>query len=70
MHCQRARRGSFAAISVRAVAVQTAIRDTCAMALFSEPFETFTFSPVGVSVCRLGPYGTAAKKLKSLELKP
>jgi phosphoserine phosphatase len=38
--------------------------------LLAEPFETFTFSPVGASVFHLGHFGTAAKKLKSLDLKP
>ncbi len=38
--------------------------------MLAEPFETFTFSPVGVSVYHLGQYGTAAKKLKALDLKP
>jgi hypothetical protein len=37
--------------------------------MIAEPFETFTFSPVGVSVYHLGHYGTAAKKLKALDLK-
>ncbi len=31
--------------------------------LLTEPFEPFTFSPAGVAVYQLGPYGTAAKKL-------
>ena len=38
--------------------------------MLAEPFETFTFSPTGVSVYHLGQYGTAAKKLKSLDVKP
>jgi hypothetical protein len=38
--------------------------------MLAEPFESFTFSPVGVSVYHLGQYGTAAKKLKALGLKP
>jgi hypothetical protein len=37
--------------------------------MLAEPFETFTFSPAGVSVYHLGHYGTAAKKLKALDLK-
>ncbi|MBN9688703.1 MAG: 2'-5' RNA ligase family protein [Verrucomicrobia bacterium] len=37
--------------------------------MLQEPFEPFTFSPVGVAVYQLGPYGTAAKKLKEWELK-
>ena len=32
-------------------------------------FETFTFSPAGAAVYQLGPYGTAAKKLKEWDLK-
>ena len=32
--------------------------------MLAEPFESFTFSPAGVAVYQLGPYGTAAKKLK------
>ena len=38
--------------------------------MLAEPFKTFTFSPAGAAVYQLGPYGTAAKKLKQLELKP
>jgi phosphoserine phosphatase len=30
----------------------------------AEPFESFTFSPAGAAVFQLGPFGTAAKKLK------
>ena len=32
----------------------------------AEPFEPFTFSPVGAAIYQLGPYGTAAKRLKVL----
>ena len=32
--------------------------------MLAEPFEVFTFSPAGASVYQLGPFGTAAKKLK------
>jgi len=32
--------------------------------LLAEPFMPFTFSPAGAAVYQLGPYGTAAKKLK------
>jgi len=32
--------------------------------MLAEPFEPFTFSPAGAAVFQLGPYGTAAKKLK------
>ena len=38
--------------------------------LLAEPFTPFTFSPAGVAVYQLGPYGTAAKKLKEFALKP
>jgi hypothetical protein len=38
--------------------------------MLAEPFETFTFSPVGVSVYHLGNYGTARVKLKALDVKP
>ena len=34
--------------------------------MLAEPFEDFTFSPAGAAVYHLGPYGTAAKKLKQL----
>ena len=32
--------------------------------MVAEPFEAFTFSPAGSAVYQMGPYGTAAKKLK------
>jgi len=35
--------------------------------MLAEPFEPFTFSPVGAAVYHLGPYGTAAKKLKQFD---
>ena len=38
--------------------------------LLGEPFEPFTFSPSGAAVYQLGQFGTAAKKLKEIELKP
>jgi hypothetical protein len=38
--------------------------------MLAEPFEPFTFSPAGAAVYQLGPFGTAAKKLKQLELRP
>ena len=38
--------------------------------MMAEPFEAFTFSPVGASVYQLGTYGTAQKKLAALTLKP
>jgi phosphoserine phosphatase len=37
--------------------------------MLAEPFEPFGFSPAGVAVFQLGPYGTAAKKLKEWNLK-
>jgi len=38
--------------------------------MLTEPFESFTFSPAGAAVYQLGPFGTAAKKLKEWDLKP
>jgi hypothetical protein len=38
--------------------------------MVAEPFEPFTFSPAGAAVYQLGPFGTAAKLLKQLALKP
>ena len=38
--------------------------------MIAEPFESFTFSPAGVAMYQLGPFGTAAKKLKEWTLKP
>lgn len=38
--------------------------------MLAEPFENFTFSPAGAAVYQLGPFGTAAKKLKGWDLKP
>ena len=35
--------------------------------LFKEPFQAFTFAPVGAAVCHVG---TAAEKLKEWDLKP
>jgi hypothetical protein len=32
--------------------------------MIAEPFESFTFSPAGAAVYQLGPFGSAAKKLK------
>jgi hypothetical protein len=34
-----------------------------------EPFATFTFSPAGAAVYQLGPFGTAAKKLRGFDVK-
>ena len=36
--------------------------------LVAEPFEKYTFSPASAAVYQLGQFGTAAKKLKELEL--
>ena len=38
--------------------------------MLAEPFQNFTFSPAGAAVYHLGPFGTAAKKLKQFDLKP
>jgi hypothetical protein len=38
--------------------------------MIAEPFAPFTFSPAGAAVYQLGPFGTAAKKLKEWDLKP
>jgi hypothetical protein len=37
--------------------------------MLAEPFATFTFSPAGAAVYQLGPFGTAAKKLKAWSVK-
>ena len=37
--------------------------------MVARPFKSFTFSPAGVAVYQLGPYGTAAKKLKEWDIK-
>ncbi len=37
--------------------------------MLAEPFESFTFAPASASVYQLGDFGTAAKKLKDLDLK-
>ena len=39
-------------------------------AMVAEPFENFNFSPAGAAVYQLGPFGTAAKKLKTWDLMP
>jgi hypothetical protein len=36
--------------------------------MLAEPFEPFTFSPAGAAVYQLGPFGTAAKKLRDWTL--
>ena len=38
--------------------------------MLAEPFEPFTFSPAGAAVYQIGPFGTAAKRLKAWDLKP
>ena len=38
--------------------------------MLAEPFEPFAFSPANAAVYQLGPFGTAAKKLKGFDLKP
>ena len=38
--------------------------------MLAEPFTSFTFAPAGAAVYQLGPFGTAAKKLKEWDLKP
>jgi len=37
--------------------------------MLAEPFQPFTFSPAGAAVYQLGPFGTAAKRLKEWDLK-
>jgi hypothetical protein len=37
--------------------------------MLAEPFANFTFSPAGAAVYQLGPFGTAAKELKTWHLK-
>jgi len=39
-------------------------------AMLTEPFQPFTFSPAGAAVYQLGPFGSAAKLLKQIKLKP
>ncbi len=39
-------------------------------AMLAEPFDEFTFSPAGAAIYQLGPFGTAARKLRTLDLKP
>ena len=38
--------------------------------MLAESFEGFSFSPAGVAVYQLGQFGTAAKKLKDLDVRP
>lgn len=38
--------------------------------MLQEPFEPFVFSPAGAAVYQLGPFGTAARKLKAWDLNP
>jgi hypothetical protein len=51
------------------VSTGVALRDYLDQML-AEPFVPFTFSPAGAAVYQLGPFGTAAKKLKDWDLKP
>jgi hypothetical protein len=37
--------------------------------MLAEPFASFAFSPAGAAVYQLGPFGTAAKKLKGWDTK-
>jgi hypothetical protein len=57
-------------VAVRvAVAVGVAVFVGVGVAVLAERFEDFTFSPSGASVFHLGNYGTAAAKLKDLNVK-
>ena len=38
--------------------------------MLAEPFEPFMFLPAGAAIFQLGPFGTAAKKLKEWDLQP
>ena len=38
--------------------------------MLAAPFEPFAFSPAGAAVYQLGPFGTAAKRLKQWDLQP
>lgn len=38
--------------------------------MLAEPFEPFSFSPAGAAVYQLGQFGTAARKLRELDLQP
>jgi len=38
--------------------------------MLAEPFEPLTFTPAGTAVYQLGPFGTAAKKLKAWDVRP
>ena len=50
--------------------VSTGVAPTAYLdAMLIEPFKTFTFSPAGAAVYQLGPFGSAAKKLKQFDLK-
>jgi len=47
--------------------VTTGVAPTAVLdAMLAEPFAPFTFSPVGAAVYQLGPFGTAARRLKTL----
>jgi hypothetical protein len=62
--------------SCRRIPARTSIRTSAPASptayldkMLAEPFEPFTFSPAGAAVYQLGPFGTAAKKLKEWDLK-
>jgi len=38
--------------------------------MLAEPFKSFSFAPAGAAVYQLGPFGTAAKKLREWKFKP
>ena len=38
--------------------------------MMAEPFQAFSFSPIGASVYQLGTFGTAQRKLAALNLTP
>ena len=44
--------------------------DVVGARVLAEPFQTFTFSPVGASVYQLGSFGAARKELQALSLTP
>ena len=50
--------------------VSTGVAPTAYLdSMLAEPFKPFTFSPAGAAVYQLGPFGTAAKKLKEWDLR-
>jgi hypothetical protein len=38
--------------------------------MLAEPFEAFTFSPVGAAVYQLGTFGAVRKELRALAARP